>query len=177
MSYFLQKDLLRLSIYFCKFFFFCHILDYELISLLHRTDCNSLFGKNRGWNERNFTYAKGRQFMVLKKILQTPDYYLWQPKNLSAVKGTPTLTSMLRTKPVKEYVFGTRNRFFFRFSTYWFVWVALLFSYPPLMALREKTKASEMPVKTAKFHHPYSWDMVKEKEEELKILESSRYRL
>lgn len=29
----------------------------------------------------------------------------------------------------------------------------------------------------AKFHHPYSWDMVKEKEEELKILESSRYRL
>lgn len=124
-----------------------------------------------------FTDAKGRQFMVLKKILQTPDYYLWQPKNLSAVKGTPTLTSMLRTKPVKEFVFGTRNRFFFRFSTYWFVWVTLLFSYPPLMALREKTKASEMPVKTAKFHHPYSWDMVKEKEEELKILESSRYRL
>lgn len=45
MSYFLQKDLLRLSIYFCKFFFFCRILNYEFISLLHRTDCNSLFNK------------------------------------------------------------------------------------------------------------------------------------
>lgn len=84
-------------------------------------------------------------FFLLRKILQTPDYYLWQPKNLSAVKGTPTLTSMLRTKPVKEYVFGTRNRFFFRFSTYWFVWVALLFSYPPLMALRE-SKSLELYV-------------------------------
>lgn len=84
-------------------------------------------------------------FFLLRKILQTPDYYLWQPKNLSAVKGTPTLTSMLRTKPVKEFVFGTRNRFFFRFSTYWFVWVTLLFSYPPLMALRE-SKSLELYV-------------------------------
>lgn len=84
-------------------------------------------------------------FFLLRKILQTPDYYLWQPKNLSAVKGTPTLTSMLRTKPVKEFVFGTRNRFFFRFSTYWFVWVTLLFSYPPLMALRE-SKSLELSV-------------------------------
>ncbi|XP_022330214.2 uncharacterized protein LOC111128719 isoform X1 [Crassostrea virginica] len=124
-----------------------------------------------------FTDAKGRQFWVLKKTLQTPDFYLWRPKNLSAVKGTPTLTSMLRSRPYKDYMFGTRNRFFFRFSTFWMVWIILLFSYQPFVELRDKFKVSELPVPVAGFHHPLSWDMVKEKEKELKVLEGSRYRI
>ncbi|XP_061174744.1 uncharacterized protein LOC133183863 [Saccostrea echinata] len=124
-----------------------------------------------------FTDAKGRQFMVLKKTLQTPDYYLWRPKRLTPVKGMPTLSSTLRRTPVKDLVFGVNNTFFFRFASYWFVWVFLLFSWAPLVSLREKMKVSELPVKTAEWHHPLSWDMVKEKEEELKKLEGARYRL
>ncbi|XP_048736566.2 uncharacterized protein LOC125651824, partial [Ostrea edulis] len=124
-----------------------------------------------------FTDVKGRQFMVLKKTLQTPDYYLWRPKVLTAVKGTPTLTSKLRRAPIKNLLFGVNNTFFRRFAAYWWVWILLLFSYPPLVSLRQNMKVSELPVGGAEWHHSYNWDMVKDKEEELKKLQNDRYRL